>query len=98
MNIKHVLDSMDNWLSEQYPMISSKKIKFNHMATVSDISRGSIKEIAHLKYMIVEMREMPLHDDEDVEKLMRWIGFMQGALWSIGYVSIDNLREINTHE
>lgn len=98
MNIKYVINSMDDWLNENYPLLPAEKIDLSRVTTVFDISRGSIKEIAHLKHMIVEMREMPIHDDEDVEKLMRWIGFVQGALWSVGYVSIDNFREMNTHE
>ena len=30
------------------------------------------------------------------EKAMRWIGFVQGALWTMGLRSIDAMREDNT--
>ena len=98
MNIEYVINSMDTWLNKFYPKVLPEKIDLSRVNTVFEISRGSIKEIAHLKHMIVEMREMPINNEEDLEKLMRWIGFMQGALWGIGYFSIDNLREMNTHE
>ncbi len=96
MNIKHVIDSMDTWLNKNYPDVLPEEIDFGRLTTVFDISRGSIKEIAHLKYMIITMKKMSIHDDFDLEKLMRWIGFMQGSLWALGYFSIDNFREMNT--
>jgi hypothetical protein len=29
------------------------------------------------------------------EKAMRWLGFIQGAMWSGGYISIDDLKQMN---
>ncbi len=29
------------------------------------------------------------------EKINRWLGFIQGALWAMGVASIDDLRDIN---
>lgn len=98
MNIKCAIDSMHSWLEEHFTKVTPKKMRGGRYTTVKDIEKGSPEEIAHLKYMIAEMREMPINNEEDVEKLMRWIGFVQGALWSVGYFSIDNFREMNTHE
>jgi hypothetical protein len=28
-------------------------------------------------------------------KLMRWVGFMQGVMWSLGVASIDELKDAN---
>lgn len=98
MNIKYAIDSMDDWLEKNYPYISPKKIDLSRLTTISDISGGSIKEISHLKYMITILKEIPAESAADREKLMRWVSFMQGALWAIGYFSIDNFREMNTHE
>lgn len=95
MNIKYVLGSIDSWLNKNYPEVPPEEIDFTHLTTVFDISRGSIKEIAHLKHMIIEMKAMTICDDESVEKLMRWIGFMQGSLWALGFSSIDDFREMN---
>lgn len=92
MNAAQIVDTMDKWLVENYDNPSPKKIAGGYLATVSKIECGSYDEAAHLKWMLGEMRTMT-----DTEKLMRWIGFMQGALWSLGYVSIDQWREMNTH-
>jgi len=34
--------------------------------------------------------------DEDVEKAMRWVGFMQGVLWAQGSFTLNEMREHNT--
>lgn len=34
--------------------------------------------------------------DEDTEKAMRWVGFMQGVLWAHGSFSLNEMREHNT--
>jgi hypothetical protein len=57
------------------------------------------KESDHIVSMIPKMEEMSQKNDYATrEKLMRWIGFMQGVLWSDGLYSIDELREMNTKE
>ncbi len=88
MNIKHVLDSMEKMV-DGFAAPAQRHTELTH---------SSQEQAAHLKYMIITMKEMPIHDDEDVEKLMRWIGFMQGSLWTSGFFSIDEFREMNTHE
>lgn len=51
----------------------------------------------HLLSMIPKMEEMSEHNDYVTrEKLMRWIGFMQGALWMRGDFTVDDFREMNT--
>lgn len=95
MNTDRVISEMDNWLEDNYPQVIPKKIDGDNYATMSDIEDGSSDQAAHLKWMIGQMKEM---DSETREKLMRWIGFMQGALWSLGFSSINNFREVNTDE
>lgn len=34
----------------------------------------------------------------DVEKAMRWLGFVQGTLWASGTKSVDSMRADNTAE
>ena len=52
----------------------------------------------HLHAMLPQMEEMSQHNDYATrEKLMRWIGFMQGALWMRGDFSVDDFRTMNTH-
>jgi len=57
------------------------------------------EEETHLNTMIPKMEEMSEKNDYVTrEKLMRWIGFMQGVLWAQGAFTIDELREMNTRE
>lgn len=88
MDVKQTIDSMSAWLDDTFPDIAPRKVVGCYRAAADT---DALTEAAHLKWMIEEMRTMT-----DVEKLMRWIGFMQGALWSLGYVSIDEFRKMNT--
>src|SRR5262245_26720005 len=60
--------------------------------------------VAHLRTMIPKMREMLdraplLPSDEGTqllrEKVMRWLGFLQGAFWVLGLYTIDEMRAHN---
>ena len=52
----------------------------------------------HLLTMLPKMEEMSQHNDYATrEKLMRWIGFMQGALWMRGDFTVNDFRAMNTH-
>lgn len=46
--------------------------------------------LAHLRSMPAKMCEL-----EDTDKLMRWLGFMQGALWMAGVYELDELKNHN---
>ena len=52
------------------------------------------EEVHHLRSMIDRARPM-VDKPEKREKLMRWIGFMQGALWSSEAVSLEALKRMN---
>ncbi len=93
MDTKRTINAMDNWLEGNYPGVIAEKIDIDNFATMSDIEDGSYKQAQHLKWMIGEMRTIT-----DTEKLMRWIGFMQGALWSLGYGSINHFRQMNIED
>lgn len=68
-----------------------------------------VPDFAHLLTMIPKMREMNIDfDTMDLatfvveadaikrrDKLMRWLGFMQGVLWATGVYTIDQLKEHN---
>ncbi len=47
-------------------------------------------EFQHLVGMVPKMEEM-----EDVEKLMRWFGFMQGVLWVSEEFTLEQLKGHN---
>jgi len=98
MNITQVVEDMGDRLEQEYPDVKPKKIAGDYIKTVSEIETGSYKAAAHLKWMIVQMKERDEYAHQDFDewgKQMRWIGFIQGALWGLGYVSIDEWRELN---
>ena len=89
--IEYVIDTIDSFLEERYPNIEAEPVMDG---------RWLMQEIAHLKYMIPQMRELAGYspdDRESKEKLMRWLGFAQGALWGIEHFTVNELREMNTH-
>lgn len=45
------------------------------------------ERLSHLIFMLDTMR-----NEKDEGKLNRWIGFIQGVLWSYSWCSIDDLR------
>jgi len=90
MNIERIINEMGEWLEASYPEVVAKKIDGDNFVSMSDIEDGSYTQAEHLKWMIGEMREI-----NDREKLMRWIGFIQGALWGLGFSSINNFRSMN---
>ena len=53
-------------------------------------------EMAHLHQMIPQMRVFLT--DGRREKVMRWLGFMQGAFWAIGVFTIEDLMAHNKPE
>ena len=49
--------------------------------------------LAHCHQMLTEM-EVFLAEDR-MDKLFRWLGFVQGCFWSAGLFTIDQMREHN---
>lgn len=49
--------------------------------------------LSHLLSMIPKMEEMIKEGRR--EKSFRWLGFMQGVLWSFGEFSLNDLRDHN---
>lgn len=50
-------------------------------------------EAAHLRGMIQKLRE--IYAEGRREKAMRWLGFIQGALWIEGVAGLDELKNMN---
>ena len=46
----------------------------------------------HLAWMLEEIINMP---DDKFEKANRWLGFVQGGMWSLGLRSVDEMRDDN---
>lgn len=62
-----------------------------YLSNLTDANKPS--RIEHLQAMIPKMREF--NNDDRREKLMRWIGFMQGAFWSLGIYNLEELKQHN---
>jgi len=70
----------------------------------ADLDRVNLTGTAqrdHLLWMCVETRKILDHvagDKDDrgtIEKAMRWLGFIQGGLWSQGFYSIEDMKNHN---
>jgi len=78
--------------------MTQEQIKYA-IAEMKDWIERAYSQDHHLHTMIPKMEEMAEHNDYATrEKLMRWIGFMQGALWADCYFTVDDFRAMNTKE
>lgn len=97
--IGYVIQTIDEWLEEHFSEEEPEKVVGTcHLVLNYESDKIAV---AHLKHMIIEMTTMNNFEPDDQltrEKLMRWLGFLQGALWSRGYFSLDKLREMNVVE
>ena len=59
----------------------------------SDGPLGSLHSFPHVMWMCQELKGGMAK--KDMEKACRWLGFIQGVLWSRGTYSIDDMREHN---
>ena len=48
----------------------------------------------HLHWMTYQMEDM-LFEEDNMEKVMRWLGFLQGVLFCKGVYTIEQLKEHN---
>lgn len=77
--------------------MTQEQIKYA-IATMKVYVEMQYSEDHHLRSMIPKMEEMSENNDYQTrEKLMRWIGFMQGVLWAHGHYTVDDFRAMNTH-
>jgi hypothetical protein len=52
--------------------------------------------VSHCKFMCFESKKFA--DDNQVEKAMRWLGFLQGYLFSVGFFTLNDLKEHATSD
>jgi len=50
--------------------------------------------LRHVQWMLGEIQAM-LENGTDLEKIGRWLGFVQGTLWLAGRKTIDQMRDDN---
>ena len=54
--------------------------------------------IAHLSWMVNEIEGHILYPNMGKDKSMRWLGFIQGAMWALGLATLGELRKANKEE
>lgn len=62
---------------------------YSHTTRVEDRRQA----LAHLLQMIPQMEQFASTGQHD--KVIRWLGFIQGVLWMGGYQTIHELKEVN---
>jgi hypothetical protein len=56
------------------------------------IQQDRPEALRHAHWMCLEALTFP---EEKLEKKMRWLGFVQGVLWSFGIAAIEELKRQN---
>lgn len=55
-----------------------------------------LRILVHCNWMLNEIDTFI--NKNEIEKAMRWLGFVQGCFWSVGFRSIDDMRDDNREE
>jgi hypothetical protein len=74
----------------------SSYIKKHYLGIVKFHSKRLQEE--QLKHVLWMLEEIPKMYDQSIDdrydgKIHRWLGFVQGWMWSVGLMSINELRE-----
>lgn len=64
----------------------------NKLTLITNINENP--ELTHCLWMLSMIRSFVSNSD-DREKTMRWLGFVQGVLYTKGIYTIDEMREHN---
>lgn len=84
-HLKEVLSLYHNKWSKHYPP--------EHQDTANLDPRNKEKVLSHTMWMCEQAIEFANNGaQKDVEKAMRWLGFIQCALFYTGHYTIDELR------
>jgi len=65
----------------------------SELATLIFTIEEDDKVSQHLLYMLQETAKLVKEDRR--EKAMRWLGFVQGALWVAGLSTIEEMKDLN---
>lgn len=93
-----------------FPTINAAKFDSDSFVPDSQQQGTYYRTLQHLKWMIHEALDMLQKSDDAIDggrsdvvahraltaKAMRWLCFIQGALWVNGYCTINELRADNT--
>lgn len=93
--IAEACDKMTERLIFRHPQLMSVGNP-ERMPVSSMIQRShdvpSLTLFKHIRFML---KEIPLMAEDNREKAMRWLGFVQGALYVLGVMSIEDMKQAN---
>ena len=88
--LKLVFQKYREHLDTIYPKVAPRQMtEAESQGPVGNLSR--IDTTAHFKFMCDEAQSFV--DQGRVEKAMRWLGFLQGALWMDDVFTLDDLKK-----
>ncbi len=100
-NLAKLSEKTGSFLENEIAEIKPKKAEENARIEIYDNEDGFGYEeekgiFAHLLYMLDEMRKFI--DEGRMEKFFRWLGFIQGVCWVLGYQDLEELKNLNRPE
>lgn len=69
---------------------------FDHPWPHDEVPEDETDLLCHALYLCVEGKK--LVDENRIEEAMRWLGFVQGVMWSALSLTINDLKDINKPE
>jgi hypothetical protein len=98
--INQILDYYERKLRDLYAELDPNTRPPGYIALSAKRHTGECKKTSeeheHMLYCIVTLREMLGSTEDNREKVMRWLGFLQGAFWADGVFCVTDLMFHNT--
>jgi len=87
----------ENEIAEIKPKKAEEDVRIEIYDDIDGFGYEEEKDIfAHLLYMLNEMGKFI--DEGRTEKFHRWLGFIQGVCWVLGYQNLEELKNLNKPE
>ncbi len=88
MNADKVLAVIEIY-RKRFEILGIPKIGFSHKA----IPYSKESRLAHCHEMLDKMEKFIAQDE--MEKVFRWLGFIQGCFWSTGLYTLEDMKNHN---
>jgi len=93
--LKTILQFYREHFDLHHPKVGA--VQLTEMESISHVGGLSQQDkIAHWKFMCDEARKFA--DQGQLDEAMRWLGFLQGALWMDNAFTLDELKNHSTSE
>ena len=88
--VEHAVEELDQLILRRFGTVKPAQKATNVTNPREDNTHS---DFSHLRWCLVNISEFM--DAGKTEKAMRWLGFVQGALWMTGLASVDELKNMN---